>query len=126
MTADDGIDQTELYGCRRQQRGNDVAGVSASAIVQILVGQRQHANQRVEAKCIACRFVRSVLGKNDADVGVEPGSRNPAAVQDAIGRERRLVRCVGQIDDVVGTAVWSNEPVAKQVAQCINVAILRP
>ena len=70
--ADNGVDHAELDRRRAEQCGDHVAGMPAFPIVQVLVDQRQDADQRVEAQCVSGYFVGAALAEHDPHVGIEP------------------------------------------------------
>src|SRR5690348_11471816 len=57
MRSHDAVDQAKLHRCGVEERSNHISGISAPAIVRILVGQRQHVDQRIEAQRVAGGFV---------------------------------------------------------------------
>ena len=126
VRADHAIDQAELHRRHVEQRRDHVARMPAPPIVQILVDQRQHADQSIETQRVACGLIRPVLGEDDADIGVQPVMRKPAAMQDAVARKDRPIRRVAKIDDIVRPLLQRREPVAKQIGQRIKIPILRP
>ena len=72
VCGDDGVDQAEMDPRNAEQGGNHVARLPAFSIMQILVNQRQNADQRVEAQCISRYFVRAALAEYDPHVRIEP------------------------------------------------------
>ena len=72
VRGDNGVDHAEMDRRRAEQCGDHVARMPAFPIVQVLVDQRQNADQRVEAQCVSGHFVGAALAEYDPHVGIEP------------------------------------------------------
>ncbi len=126
VTADHRVDDGEVRRRGRRQVGHHLARVPAIAVVVVLVGERQHAEQGRQAQGVAVVLVRAVGGHHDPQVRLQPGPRQGRPTQRAPFREHPLLKVFRQVDDVIGPPRRRLVAVAEQVGGDEDVAVLEP